>query len=277
MINTWVTSALFLVSVLTIGGLDTLPKQLHDLSRQQTIATNKLLGRMEGHRVIFAGESHYNEVDHVMQLEIIRQLKASGREVVVGLEMFPASLQRALDDWVKGRLSTEGFTALYYTTWKVPYIRYQAIFDYAKENKIRLVGLNIPPKLADLILEKGVESESKRMLSDLKYRNCSQEIKYAKAMHSFWTRFDHTGDFMNTCNVRRFREAFMAMRIQKVLELHGERVVVVLAGAVHTLRNAIPEMIKRRGVDGGSLIMVPRGLRRLTGTEVTVEQSDLVW
>ena len=64
---------------------------------------------MAGKGVVLLGENHANVEHHLWQLHTLAGLYAHRPELVVGFEMFPRSVQSALDDWSEGRLAEEAF------------------------------------------------------------------------------------------------------------------------------------------------------------------------
>src|SRR5687767_7225636 len=55
-----------------------------------------LPARLAGVRLLLVGESHTNTDFHLAQLRILQELRRSGREVLIGLEMYPETEQRWL-------------------------------------------------------------------------------------------------------------------------------------------------------------------------------------
>ena len=64
-------------------------------------------------------ENHTNLDFHNVQLRVIQELHRDGREVLIGLEMFPYTRQASLDAWIDGLYTEQGFVELadWYTYW----------------------------------------------------------------------------------------------------------------------------------------------------------------
>jgi uncharacterized iron-regulated protein len=97
-------------------------------------------------RVIYIGETHDNLEAHKVQLQIIKKLSEQF-PVAIGLEMFRRSAQEKLDQWHTGELSVKEFKNLFHTNWGSGYQLYQPIFDFARINQIKLIGLKSSRKL----------------------------------------------------------------------------------------------------------------------------------
>ncbi len=70
-----------------------------DTAAGKTLTTGELAARLDDVRVVFIGESHTDIAFHRVQLQVIRELHKRGREVLVGLEMYPYTEQASLDLW----------------------------------------------------------------------------------------------------------------------------------------------------------------------------------
>ncbi len=104
------------------------------------------------------GEHHSNKNHHEAQLDVIRTLKEAGIQVAIGLEMFRSDSQQALDRWIGGDIGEEKFQQIYYDNWNYPWSAYQMIFEYAREEKIPLIGLNVSRDITRQVSQQGFKS-----------------------------------------------------------------------------------------------------------------------
>ncbi|MEX2243684.1 MAG: ChaN family lipoprotein [Fimbriimonadaceae bacterium] len=97
-------------------------------------------------RFVFVGESHDQLQHHLAQATIIQLLAASGRDVVVGFEMFTRDNQHNLAPWTRGRWTREEFieNAAWKTQWGFDFALYEPIFNAVKAHKLPMVALNLP-------------------------------------------------------------------------------------------------------------------------------------
>ncbi|MBY0471740.1 ChaN family lipoprotein [bacterium] len=67
----------------------------------------------------------------------------------IGLELVPSHYQKFLDQFQEGKLSLQEFhEAIHYQEeWGFPWQNYQPIFDWARENGVRILGLNQPKEI----------------------------------------------------------------------------------------------------------------------------------
>ena len=107
--------------------------------------------------ILFIGENHTDQNFHDVQLRTIRALHDAGREVLIGLEMFPYTEQPALDNWNAGRYTEDGFVELarWYDNWGYHWNYYRGIFNYARESGINMYAVNSPRDVVKSVRTKG--------------------------------------------------------------------------------------------------------------------------
>jgi uncharacterized iron-regulated protein len=122
----------------------------------------QLLNDLNTTRVIFVGESHDQIEHHQIQVSMIQDLVAKGKDVVIGMEMFERSQQPVLDRWSQGLLTEEEFLkeVQWDSTWGMDYELYKGILDEAKSHHLKVLGLNVPRDLVKKVAEDGIEKLS---------------------------------------------------------------------------------------------------------------------
>lgn len=109
--------------------------------------------------VVFIGERHDASEHHKLQLEVLKGLKAKGKSLAIGMEMFEGSSQKALDAWSAGKVPTYAFVKVYQWNWRnIPYWLYEDIFNYARDNHIPIVALNAPQEIVKKVSQLGLSS-----------------------------------------------------------------------------------------------------------------------
>jgi len=159
-----------------IVGCAVTPKKLfiNDLSRsfeEGTIISAKtstpvsfdaLLTDLSSARIVFIGEKHTDPVHHAIQLKVIEELYKTNPNLAVGMEMFDYTYQSVLNQWSDGKLDQKEFLEKthWYANWRFDFALYKDILDFIKENKIKLVGLNIPFYIQSRIRVGGIKNLS---------------------------------------------------------------------------------------------------------------------
>ena len=261
---------LLLMAALVIG----CTRQIVKLNDGQPVEFEGMMGELKGARVIFVGEAHDEEAHHQAQLDIIRALDEKGIPLAIGLEMFPAENQRYLDHWVAGRLDAGSFKSVFMNNWKVNWWFYEDIFLYARDHKIPLIGLNIPKPIMHKVYTQGFAALSEQERHGLPVEiSCDSSDPYTAKMRKFYKRHSsNTGTFDYFCEAQTLWNRGMALRIADYLKREPSRVMVVLAGGAHAMKQGIPWQMAKYG-DFDCRVVLP-GIEGLFATEVTFSDAD---
>ncbi len=131
-----------------------------DTATDQQITPQELAARLADTRILFIGEEHTNLEFHRVQLRVLQALHDAGREVLIGLEMFPYTQQPVLDRWVRGELDEKQFidSSGWYENWSHHWGHYREIFLYAQARRLAMYGVNAPREVVRTVRAKGVEA-----------------------------------------------------------------------------------------------------------------------
>jgi uncharacterized iron-regulated protein len=107
--------------------------------------------------VVMLGESHDNAEHHRWQLHTIAGLHASRPDLVLGFEMFPRRVQKALDAWVAGELSEEELLKRtdWNRVWGFEAQLYMPLFHFARMHRVPMVALNVERRLVTDVRDRG--------------------------------------------------------------------------------------------------------------------------
>ena len=128
-----------------------------DTATGEIITPQQMAERLDDVGLLFVGETHTNQEFHDVQFKVIEALHRAGREVMIGLEMFPHTRQDSLDAWIDGAYTEDGFVELakWYTYWGYRWEYYRDIFLFARDNGIRMYGVNTPRDVVKSVRKKG--------------------------------------------------------------------------------------------------------------------------
>ena len=237
----------------------------------------ELVSDMKKVRLVFVGEAHDEKWHHDTQLALIKALHESGSLVAVGIEMFRAENQSKLDAWVSGRMDEDEFIKEYLLNWQVPWPKYSDIFLYARDNRIPLVGLNIPKKVIRQVFKDGYESLTAEQLQEVPGAKCEVDAEYEKFIRRAMS--EHTmseSTFKKFCEAQMVWDSSMALKSINYLKANQERTLVVLAGSAHSWRRGIPNQVKK--LHGPPyVIILPESAMSSDISEITVDDTDYVW
>ncbi len=110
------------------------------------ITVETMLDRLDDAEVVYVGETHTDFAHHLAQLAVLESMQERNRSLVMGWEMFHSSQQPLLDAYTYGQLTeVEWLDAIYWAeTWGHAYPYYEPLLDFARDEGVRIFGLNAP-------------------------------------------------------------------------------------------------------------------------------------
>ena len=116
-----------------------------DPATKRVLDARALLAELAGRDVVLLGEQHTAKDHHVWQAQTIAALQALKPDIVLGFEMFPRSVQPALDAWTSGATSRKEFLeqSRWSEVWGYESDLYMPIFEQARVNRTPMVALNV--------------------------------------------------------------------------------------------------------------------------------------
>ncbi|HNV02440.1 MAG TPA: ChaN family lipoprotein [Vicinamibacterales bacterium] len=261
-----------------------------DTAANATIPAGELGARLKGVRVLFIGESHTDMAFHRVQLQVIRELQRRGREVLIGLEMYPYTEQAALDLWNAGRVGEDEFVeqSQWYKNWGYHWHYYRDIFLFARQHGIRIYAVNTPREVVSAVRRKGFQN-----LSPEESARIPPKIDTASEDHKTLFRAFFAGEdtLMHAMTGQMFDgmfaaqctwDASMGFNAVQSLQKHGgpDAIMVVLIGSGHVAYNLGAQRQASLWFDGRMASIVPVAVADAKGrrTErVQASYADYVW
>lgn len=232
-----------------------------------------MVGDLLQARVVFVGETHSNLHHHQAQLEIIHALRVAGADVAVGLEMFRVDSQQALDRWVAGEIGFGPFMEVYRDNWGM-WNQYSAIFKYAREKNLPLIGLNLSRKIISKVAREGFDSLSEEQLQQLPVVRCVVDQAYKKFIRRSLGKHDLQGSgFENFCEAQLLWDQVMAGNLHEYLVAQPNKTVIVLAGSGHSWKYGIPAQLRKKGESRWRVIL-PETLGQAGKDMLTASDAD---
>lgn len=265
-----------LIFLAVLTSCSTLPVHYQDLVSRSDMTLDEIINEVSETRVIFVGELHADPASHRLEFEVIRRLSEAGRKVAIAYEMFPYTKQKALDDWVSGSISMAEFRGIYGRTVKIPYKYYSDIFGYARENGLPIYGINEKTSIVRNVSKKGISTVSAGYLRELGFTNCSEDQEYSDLYGFSENRQYHGTQLPFLCDAQRLRDASMSYRIAEILKGDNEVTLVVLVGAAHAAKVAVPGMLAIHGVYSYRVIM-PDVFKHIIKRPQGPDIADYVW
>ncbi|MCU0559832.1 MAG: ChaN family lipoprotein [Desulfobacterales bacterium] len=228
-------------------------------------------GLLKG-RIVLVGEHHATAAHHRGQLRVIRSLHEAGARVVIGLEMFRRESQEVLDRWVAGSIPPQEFHAAFIDNWGFPWAEYRPVFEYARANRIPMIGLNVPRDITRQVARGGFQSLSEEQRGQLADVSCSVDEDYMRYIRSAYGAHAHgNANFTFFCEAQMVWDAAMAVHALNVFQTDPEAVVVILTGVGHAQKGAVPRQVRQRAAVPTTVFLpeVPGSI-----TPSTVDRQD---
>ena len=245
----------------------------YDLNQEDFTTLEAIIDDLKQVRVIFIGEYHDQAAHHSAQLQLIQALHEAGEELSIGVEMFRRNGQKDLNRWVAGEVEETDFQQIFNQHWSM-WEMYREIFNYAREQQIPLVGLNLPREIIRQVAQDGFDSLSAEQRAQLPLASCNVSPEYRDFIRRAMGGHDENGAaFENFCAAQMLWDASMAKNLQEYLDQRPERKVVVLAGKGHSWKHGIPEQLLRRG-DYSYRVLLPEVPGRVDLQTIDAEDAD---
>jgi len=179
---------------------------------------------------------------HRVERRVIEELVAAGRNVRIGLEMYPYPEQRWLDDWSTGRLTEDAFLdgSRWYKNWGYNWLYYRDIFLFARDHRLRMFAINAPREVVSAVRQKGFQGLTPEEAAHIPTRI---DTKNADHLRLFKAEFAEASFHMGgsdeqwqaMLNAQCTWDATMAWNAVAALgkEPDPKTVMVVLVGAGH--------------------------------------------
>lgn len=212
---------------------------VYSTKEKQFISFGTLLDRLLDADLICIGEMHESELNHHVQLQIIKGLYAADERLGVGMEMFQRPFQPVVDRYCRGEASEHTFLAAteYAQRWSYDWSLYRPIVEFCRRNGIPLAALNAPRELTGRISRVGyakLNEQEKSQLGPIDFQ--------LKPHRDYW--FDRLGKLHGKSGVSEEQKQksyevmttwddYMAASAAAFQQARQLRRLVILAGSGH--------------------------------------------
>jgi uncharacterized iron-regulated protein len=202
-------------------------------------------------RIVYVGETHDNPASHRLELQVLKAMhERYPGQTSLGMEMFNVDQQAVLDQWVAGELSEKDFLkqSAWYDNWRMDYSYYRDILNYAREQRVPVIGLNATRDTVAKVGSSTLDALDEELRSRLPEFDLSDP--YQKAMTASVYAGHGAGDSMldGFTRIQTLWDETMAESIARNLAAKGpgHRMVVVAGGNHVRFGFGIPRRVYRR-------------------------------
>ncbi|TAN41209.1 MAG: hypothetical protein EPN22_15865 [Nitrospirae bacterium] len=270
-IKSFLQTALF-VSVFIAAQAEAVEKAFR-VGDTTVISLDQLVSELKGVDAILVGEFHDNAKHHEAQLAIIKALNKAGIKFAIGIEMLPASAQPQIDAFLSGKTKPEAFQKVFEDYWKHKWSLYKDIFFFAKNEKLPVVGLNIPKAVSRKVGYQGLEALSQEETASLP-PDIFCEVDGSGYMDflrsSLMSHGQEERSFVYFCEAMALWDKAMAWRAMDTLKQGADRRIVILSGVGHAWKRGIPLHLRKNSDFVYRIILPELGDRK----NITPEIAD---
>jgi len=222
---------LILLLGLDLGAQDMKAYQIYS-AKAKKVSFGKMAKKLSKADLVLFGESHDLSLAHWLELLVLEHLAAQPQDLVLGLEMFEADEQDALDRYQAGMIDHDSLAARI-TLWSNYETDYRSVVDRAVELGVHVVATNAPTELPRKVFREGFSAleglapETIALLPEL-------PIPYDPTLPGYKKMLEMDHGDMNSENFPRaqaIRDATMAHHIIRHL---GNNKVLHLNGSYHS-------------------------------------------
>jgi uncharacterized iron-regulated protein len=239
-----------------------------DSARGDALTPPELATRLDEVKLLFVGESHTDMDFHRVQLRVVQELHKRGRQVLIGLEMYPVTEQQWLDRWhADKKLTEERFLAQshWYKNWGYHWNYYRDIFLFARASGIPMFGVNVPRPVVQTMRAKGYDALTPEQKAMLPERIDTDNAEHKQLFRAFFGSSDSLhGNMPDAMFQGMFRaqctwDAAMGWSALKALQKHGgdKAIMVVLIGSGHVAYGLGAERQAKLWFQGKTASIIP--------------------
>ncbi|MEO7386283.1 MAG: ChaN family lipoprotein [Gammaproteobacteria bacterium] len=259
-----------------------------DTTNGTVITPAEMAGRLANTGLLFIGENHTNQDFHDVQFRTIKALHDAGREVLIGLEMFPYTEQAVLDGWNAGRYPEDRFVDLgrWYENWGYHWNYYRQIFLYAQANGLGMYAINSPREVVKSVRAKGFKDLTAEEAAHLPPKLAPENAEHQKMYRAFFDKDDalhmNAAALEGLYRAQTMWDATMGWNALQALKQHGgpKAIMVVLIGAGHVTFGLGAERQIRAYYEGGIASLVPVPVvddEGLPVTQLRASYASFIW
>jgi len=273
-----------------VQALDSDSPLIIDVLMGEPVEMETMLDDLADARIIYLGEIHTIARHHKLQADILKSLKERGLKPALGMEMFSAEQQPALDRWLSGKrdlnhlirdLGKEHWTNLK---------DYESVLAAARDLGIPVIGLNAPDKLVRRLAREGLSGlspeEKSSLPEDLEQINSLNDrlLRLRLRVHKAFE--DKSLD--NVVLAQSLRDATMGRAIVEFLNSPKgkDATMLVIAGTGHLNYGfGIPERVKRKldlpfriilASESGELVLSEEEKRQMAPMHLTHRDFEFI-
>jgi len=235
------------------------------LDMRQSGTLDSILPELARSKVVFVGEQHDNYGHHLAQLDIIQRLHALNPQIAIGMEMFQQPYQSFVQDYVDGRVSEREMLqgSEWYERWRHDYRLYQPILEFARQQGIPVIALNLQREITDKVARSGLTVLTEQERQHLPRKIDKRDQEYESRLRQIYHQHPHRdgSKFENFHEVQLLWDESMAQQVADYVKAHPQKQMIALVGSGHLMYGSgVPNRVKRETGAIQSIVLPYDGL-----------------
>lgn len=209
--------------------------KIYDVKKQQIVSLENVVADIKNVDVLFFGEEHNDSIGHYLEVSILKQFALQqNNKVALTMEMFHTDIQGVIDEYLAGLISEKNFIKEA-RAWN-NYKDYKPMVEFAKANKIDVIGANGATRYSNVVTKSGITAlsafpaSSKQLIAPLPIDTATGRY-YEKFVE---TLGGHSMGAMKIYQTQNFWDATMAWSIAKYLKANKGKKVFQVNGRFHS-------------------------------------------
>lgn len=209
--------------------------KIYDVKKKTTISVDQMVSDLKNIDVLFFGEEHNDSIGHVLETTIFKKMaSAYQNKVALTLEMFHTDVQPVIDEYLTGIITEKNFIKEA-RAWN-NYKDYQPMVEYAKQNKIAVIGGNAAARYSNAVSRGGLSildqlpKNSKKFIAPLPIDTATGRYhdKFIETLGG------HSMGGMKVYQSQNFWDATMAWSIAKYAKNNQNKKIFQVNGRFHS-------------------------------------------
>lgn len=253
---------------------------------KQFVTSQQLVNTVKDQQVVLLGEQHDIAEHHRWQLQTISEIHALRNDLVLGFEMFPRRVQKALDAWVAGELSEKAFLdqSEWKKVWGYDPELYMPIFHFARINRVPMIALNVDRSVVRTASKKGVNAMSDEERQGISIP-AAASTDYLELLANTFGGHSHGQDdskdddikqnpqFLRFVDAQQLWDRAMAEGIAKAAQTESSPLVIGIMGTGHIVeRFGVPHQLEDLGIKSAKVLLP--GDHDIPCQEITARTAD---
>jgi uncharacterized iron-regulated protein len=260
------------------------PMTVYSAKDKKTISFGELTDRLLDADLVCVGETHDSELNHGVQLQIIRALYARDDRLGVGMEMFQRPFQKEVDRYFRGEDGEDEFLKAteYQQRWGFDWSLYRPIVEFCRKNGVPLAALNAPKELTKKISKSGYNAltdDEKKQLGEVDFNVKEHRDYWYERLWKIHGAKEATEEQKERgYHVMTVWDEYMGASAAMFQKDRGVRRMVVLAGSGHVERGfgIAGRAVKRTGGKAVTVAVAPGGDLEKLAAEPTADYIVVV-